>query len=432
MKQFDDIFRKKVSEAFSNYNADLLTDKGWQSFMAARKGKSRLNWIVPLWAKAATVALIVGLSAFITFHTLRLHPDVEMLTGAGTTGVNENVVTDIPDPINTVTLNQPTETIEIKQEGVHLTMSGSNTTDLKSHEVSLVESNEHSLGVPSPETGDLRSETTVWKIQPAKDSPFSIDLLNTLSEQELIKLPGKDKADLEIPEPETHHKKTRMMAGLSGLLAGSAEGTTGAQGVALGFYVDRRITERISFRPGIALAMNTVGLNGNSGVGQEFAYNVPLYDGNNGTLDYYEGRLSMLAMEIPLNFVFSILERKRSGLYLAAGASTMIYLNQQFEGDFVNEYTQNEFNSATGQFTSGTRSSTVTLSNDYGAFSRTDLLGLANFSAGYSLPYGKTGTLFIEPFVQIPLNDLTSLNLRVRYGGFSMKLRFGDNSGSEK
>ncbi len=74
---------------------------------------------------------------------------------------------------------------------------------------------------------------------------------------------------------------------------------------------------------------------------------------------------------------------------------------------------------------SETRYSSVEVEKDYGAFSRADFFGLANLSAGYSFPYSKTGIMLIEPFMQLPVNDLTSLNLRIRYAGVSMKLRFG-------
>lgn len=56
--------------------------------------------------------------------------------------------------------------------------------------------------------------------------------------------------------------------------------------------------------------------------------------------------------------------------------------------------------------------------------SRVDFLGLANFSAGYSFPVAGTSHLVFEPFVQLPIKDLTSMNLRIRYGGLSFKLKF--------
>lgn len=432
MKQFDDIFRKRVEEVFSAYNADQFADKGWKSFMAARKGRRRLNGVIPLWAKAATVAIVVSTGTFIAYQTLRVRPDAELLTGTGTTGVKEEVVTGIRDSQNNLTVNQmPQETGKSTETGNMQVIEGSDENDMGEQPVSGKQSSKYPEAGYRPEAGNLTPDAKVREIPIANARPFIVvNSFNTITEQGLVKLPERQIiAETEIIEPENYVKKITLMAGLSGLLAGNEEETTGAQGIAMGLYIERRITDRISFRPGIALAMNAVGLYGDNGNGKEMAaYSVPLYDGNSGTLDYYEGRLNMLAMEIPLNFVFKILKRKKSDLYLSAGASTMIYLNQQFEGDFINEYTQTEFNSVTGQYDTNTRQSTVSVSNDYGAFSRTDLLGLANFSAGYSLPYGKTGKLFIEPFLQIPLSDLTSLNLRVRYGGVSMKLRFGDRS----
>ena len=130
-------------------------------------------------------------------------------------------------------------------------------------------------------------------------------------------------------------------------------------------------------------------------------------------------------MELPLNLVFRIIDKERSGFFVSAGASTIFYINQQFTADFVNEYTKANYDNITGEYSSETRYSTVEVEKDYGTSSRANFFGLANLSAGYSFPYSKTGTMLIEPFVQLPVNDLTSLNLRIRYAGVSMKLKFG-------
>ena len=139
----------------------------------------------------------------------------------------------------------------------------------------------------------------------------------------------------------------------------------------------------------------------------------------------------MIALELPLNIVFEVFKKGRSGLYLSAGTSTMIYFSQQFTGNFVNEYTQSKFDATSGLMNSETRYSTVSVNNNYGTLSRADFFGLANVSTGYSLPYGKTGTMLIEPFIQLPVSDLTALNLRVRYGGISVKIRFGIQKNEE-
>jgi hypothetical protein len=150
-----------------------------------------------------------------------------------------------------------------------------------------------------------------------------------------------------------------------------------------------------------------------------------MYDGTNAAYYSSEGQLNMLAMELPLNIVFRIADKKNSAFFISAGTSTMIYLSQQFTAGFVSECKKTSYDSKVGEYFSETRYSTVEVENDYAALSRADIFGLANFSAGYSFQYSKTGTLLIEPFLQVPVSDLTSLNLRVRYAGVSMKMQFG-------
>ena len=234
-------------------------------------------------------------------------------------------------------------------------------------------------------------------------------------------------AETATVEEEKHVGRTTFMAGLSGLLAKSEDAASSVPGLSVGFYLDRKITEKISFRPGLALAMHSFGLEEMDGGSRNY-YSPPLADGSSGTPGSYSGQLSMIVMEVPMNIVFKVLERGSSSLYLSTGASTMFYINQQFAGDYVNEYTQQKLNTVTGEKSYESRYSTVSVNNDYGAFSRTDYFGLANLSAGYSVPYGKTGTLIIEPFLQLPLSDLTAMDLRVRYGGLSMKVRFGSHN----
>jgi hypothetical protein len=226
------------------------------------------------------------------------------------------------------------------------------------------------------------------------------------------------------PDQEWYHGGRTILAGLSGSIAQSSRINSNASGLSVGFYLDQKITRKISVRPGLAFAMQSFGLeNGNDNTG--FNNSISLYDGTKGTPHSYDGRLNMLAMELPLNLVFRIVDKERSGLYVSAGASSMIYISQQFTADYVNEFTKQSYNAITGTYASETRYSTIEVENDYGAFSRADFFGLANLSAGYSFPYSKTGTMIIEPFLQLPVGDLTSLNLRLRYGGVSMKFRFG-------
>ena len=138
----------------------------------------------------------------------------------------------------------------------------------------------------------------------------------------------------------------------------------------------------------------------------------------------YEADIDVLSMEVPVNFVFSLRKRSGSNLFVTTGASTVIYLNQHLSGNFNNTYTRSTVNASTGQVSYESMTTSVKIESEQEPLNRVDVLGLANFSAGYSLPFVKTSHLLFEPFIQLPLKDLTSLNLRIRYGGLSMKIQF--------
>ena len=69
MKQFDDKFSRSAKEAFGNYNADHLAGEGWNSFTAKYGGNRRRVVVFPLWAKAASIAVLVTLGVLFTTRT---------------------------------------------------------------------------------------------------------------------------------------------------------------------------------------------------------------------------------------------------------------------------------------------------------------------------------------------------------------------------
>ncbi len=417
MKLFDDIFRENVNKAFNSYNAGHLADEGWNSFMDLRKKSGRQKaFIIPLWARAASIALIIGAGALTTYLLINRDNPEASLAGSASKPEHEmtaKVNSGSSAPVSTVSEENLTTGInKNKARSILPLMSGTSSTQ------TLTEEQPAQLLAIAP-SDTLFSPVVAENSLPVPEDSISLKSMEII--QEIV-----EEGDIAIASAKEkgRYSRPRFITGMSGVLAHVKDATSSAPGVAVGFWIEQKITKRISFRPGLALAVNSFGVDNES---EKFAssYLVPLIDGNNGTLDSYNGELRMIAMELPLNIVFKVFERKRSGIYLSAGASTMVYFNQKFTGDFVNEYTQSYYNASTNSMSYETKSSKVTVENSYSALNHTDYFGLANFSAAYSIPYGKTSTLLFEPFMQLPLSDLTALNVRVRYGGISIKVRFG-------
>jgi len=426
MKQFDDMFRENVKKAFSKYNADHLADEGWNSFAGRKLTRHRRAAMIPVWARAASVVVMIGLGVLIAYRlsTRQITQESISLAESAVTNDEEPVIhnetmKEIPQVLSSVN-----ELIKREEKIEKMTVERQHTYPGEDQMTGKVSMNNKDIINPGiAETRFLAPHYIT--VLPAAMT-FK-ELRNGLKSDDLISrdlISEELKTIVETSDTEKPFRERSLMAGLSGLIAQSSKTASPTSGLSVGFYLDQKLTRKISVRPGLALAMQSFGIeNGNNFAGVN--YPLELYDGSNGTPYSFDGQLSMLAMELPLNFIFRLIEKERSDFYISAGASTMFYLSQQFTADFVNEYTKVNYDNMTGEYSSEIRYSTVEVEKDYSSFSRADFFGLANLSAGYSFPYSKSGTMVIEPFVQLPVSDLTSLNLRIRYGGISMKLRFG-------
>ncbi len=423
MEQFDNIFRENVKKAFSSYNAENLADEGWNSFVRAGKSRERRSLYVPLWARAASVLLIVGLGAYLSYRIFTRQSSRELISG------DEAPVIKVEQPkVQSEKARTLTPVIEPSSESLPVNENNERkeveTRPVSTESLPLPELlaiyNENVLTQLSSESRVLVPEKVRSHYTPRVSDELQKQLIPekiTLTDIISGGLTAEEKGDKRL-------KGRTLMAGLSGLSAQSSGRATPASGLSVGLYLDQKLTRKISVRPGLALAMQSFGLN-KSSIPSGITEAISMYDGTNASYYTSEGHLNMLAMELPLNIVFRIVDKKNSAFFISAGTSTMIYLSQQFTAGFVSEYKKTIYDTMTGEYSSETRYSTVEVENDYGALSRADIFGLANFSAGYSFQYSKTGTLLIEPFLQVPVSDLTSLDLKVRYAGISMKMQFG-------
>jgi hypothetical protein len=433
MDKFDDIFRENVKKAFGNYNADHLADEGWSAFTRKKPLRRGFASVIPVWAKAATVAVIISLGILIAYMVSTHNISRDAITGVASAEKKDkepalNIetgkeVSRFPSPVR--------KTLEREAKSAKKTVKKKNIFSKEDLAPEQIPQNDANIKVPEKAELSLSYPGNIPVL------PFS-GIIKDLSKytkpgdvisEDLIY--ENLKPVEKIMDQDKTASKSALLAGLSGSIAQRSGKTYPASGLSVGFYLDRKLTKKISLRPGLAVGKQSLGLENENSIAV-YGNPVSFSDGTTLTPCSIEGRLNILAMELPLNLVFRIIDRGRSGFYVSAGASTMIYISQQYSASQVIKYTKVTYNSISGAYIPETSYTTVEVAKDYGALSKSDLLGLANLSAGYSFPYGKTGTMLIEPFIQLPVNGLTSLDLKIRYGGISMKLRLGkkdqDNS----
>ncbi|MBI5009670.1 MAG: outer membrane beta-barrel protein [Bacteroidia bacterium] len=414
MKQFDQIFREQAEKAFSTYNADDLAQEGWKSFVSRQKGRKRFAIIIPFWAKAASVAVLISVGSLFVYKTLRDDSTGELALKQHSVSEPDNKV-QIPVVSDLTSHKDRLSSPEI--------VPSSHSIILSAPEVKVAEA-----VIMQNEESDLVKIVTDQEYEVAEeDNADEVHIAENKTDVNVTKeIPSADIAD-EVPAD----KKTSIIAGLSGMMSSIEDLMENSPGVSVGFYVDRKLTRRLSVRPGLALAKHSYGST-NVSSGKVFMSSYTNTGAMTGSVDSYENQLDMVTLEVPVNLVYTILERGKSSLFVSAGVSTMVYLDQNFSSSFTNVYTEQKVDLASGNAYQETRTQDVSVESDEEAFSHVDYFGLTNLSAGYSLPLKKGGNMLIEPFVQLPVSDLTSFNVRIRYGGLSFKFRFGQESQQAK
>lgn len=406
MKQFDKIFREQAERAFSTYNADHMAEEGWKSFVSKQKGKRRFAIVIPLWAKAASVAVLVSVGGLFLYQTLQDQTEiVSSLEQSGSKPDNDTRI-----PVGSDQVRSESQPLSEKR------VVDNPPVKLSAQKIAVSEA----LIIKDTEVKSEMLSSLQDSVGPVDETANGEYIAEYDAGADVIKeIPVIDMAD------ETQSgKKTSIIAGLSGMMSSIEDLMVNSPGVSVGFYLEHKITGRLSVRPGLALAKHSYG-SADGSAGAVFMKSSTSSGNMTAHVDSYENQFDMVTMEVPLNLVYTIMERGKSSLFVSAGASTMIYLDQSFSSSFTNVFREQKLDAATGNAYYATSSQEVMVESDEKAFSHVDYFGLANLSAGYSMPLRKGGSMLLEPFLQLPVSDLTSFNVRIRYGGLSLKFRFG-------
>lgn len=436
MKQFDEEFSRKAKEAFDNYNADHLAEEGWNSFTGKYGRRGKRAFVIPLWARVASVAAILVFAVLLTNRINHRRADeignqLAKENGSEQTGSainNEDTASANPEftagkpvtpTVNPVTENpgQASETTVSKTGPTRPTVREQTGYQVSKPAGTLMA---EAATVEGPLLAEIHEVDEMSPEMKPPDNPIAMRLTGDADTQ--LKLKPRETAEDFIDIPR-ERMTTTFMGGLSGMMASIDNATSASPGVSVGFYVEQQLTRRISVRPGLSMAKHNYIMEGMSGGNMPLDYSAPELNGMSDATTSYEANIEVVSMEVPVNFVFSIRKRERSNLFVTTGASTMLYLSQRMSGSFNNTYTRTTVDSY-GKVSYESLTTSVKIEREQEPLNRVDILGLANFSAGYSFPVTKTSHLLFEPFVQLPVKDITSLNLRIRYGGLSMKIQF--------
>jgi hypothetical protein len=424
MKPFDDKFADNVRKTFDHWHEDM-PPQAWDAMKARLDGKGRARVVAfwPFLAKTAGVALLLGMSIFwyVNFSPKGYEYLAESEASSQTVEPQQEV--DAHDD----SLAEPSPSAQnafIAEKTPLATTSvtiAHKETEYQAVTPDVVERQE--VLIAAAALPDAVAEIQVdeeTEALPENDVP-------TLALRPQTTQTNGRAAVNDFPDPSLAvipDQPNRFSWGITAgsMLAFAENRVSDGPGYAAGVTAEYAITDQISLSSGGVLTYHQFELINFARA--EFASD---YLSDHASLSGINltgnNQYEMLALEIPLNAQFSIMETRKRGLYVGAGLSSLVYLQQRFTGINTAFFEQNVFNEATGSYEVQYSATTFEVDEQYPALSRFDFGRLVNLSLGYVIRR-ENSAIVVEPFVKLPLGTLTSRDISLGMGGISLKYRF--------
>lgn len=435
MKPFDDKFADNVREVFDNYQ-EPADEQAWLQMKSRLQGKQRTKKLFPLYfLRAAAVILLLLVPAFLWMYRPHSESAIQLA---------EEVKHRETDNVDAIVFQG--ETMSHEQAGKddskgsekQLPSSGSAdytepnkpVTQQKEDESYPVSSENIARDVPEYTPKEAtHNDLIAGDLEVEKETPSE----EVVSTSEEISAPGQPVYKEEdiirdnlAWQQASATRESHIEVAAGSMKTWSPDEVAGGVGFSAGVARLWDLGSNFSFSGGGALVYNRINLTNTpffSYTRGEMDYNAPI------SLDGAETFLVMdkqvatdmefLAVDFPLNFRYRVLETSNKTIYVSAGVSSFLYLQQSYtqQTEYLAEYTHADF--------AGVRTTTVetTVREDIGPFGRFDLARFLNISAGYGIQR-RNFSFVIEPYVKLPVTDVTSLNMSIGMAGVSLKYKF--------
>lgn len=431
MKPFDDQLADNVRKVFDAYDEEV-SPQAWADMEARleRGGKSR---VVPLWpflARAAGLALLTGLSIFLYVNfepgkvgkTLAEQVDVQKTPSHEPETALETLVAEqgsITPPVTPVASPSAQSKPGVNKYGQAQLQQGEALAIVVKETQDTVLTVLAEVQLPSPEVHSGPGAQT--------EEVQEVPTLALLPEEERTGRQSGRPSYVPSSEKEPGQggpKEHRIAWGITAgsMLAFAERRVSDGPGYAAGVTAEYEISPNITLASGGSLTYHNFELVNFSQDDFAFEYLPNLSNDADVSLSG-NNEYEMLALEVPINAQFNLMETSRRRLYVSTGLSSLVYLQQRFSGTNTAFVEQSFYDAATGSFQMQYSSSTFSVNEEYGPLSRFDFGRLVNLSFGYVMRR-ENHSLVVEPFVKLPLGRLTSRDISLGMGGLSLKYRF--------
>jgi cytoskeletal protein RodZ len=433
MKPFDENFADNVRNAFDTYQ-EPVDEKAWEQMRTkiAREKKPRILWLSPFAAQAAAAALLLLAGGLLWMY----FPDK-------ISDKSEVSQVHVQQPYQQ-TYQQPyqPQTAPVKDSEFSHTILSETTTEINQPSEKLVAP----LPVPDPVVMDNLNEW-IAETQAVTELPASEPVLIPEPVDQPLALKPDDGFRItefnynQLSDYGDEYSGSSASSSLQ-FTAGPTVSYTHNQlaeglGFAAGVLHEWRLSDAMSIAAGGVLTYSSFSFDplhtptGRSNQEMSIIPQDPSFDypsgWNSENISYdFSNEYKIMAIDFPINAKFQLSHSRNNELYVSAGFSSLLYLQEQFTENRTFSSSGSYFDQATNSYRSVSSSKTNTDKETVDAFQRFDFARLLNFSFGYGLKWNNDAFV-IEPFVKLPLGNMTSRNIQMGMGGVSLKYRWGSD-----
>ncbi len=226
----------------------------------------------------------------------------------------------------------------------------------------------------------------------------------------------------QIYFPPSKKEKDKIKFGitLASFTNYSPEDITQSMNYGGGLAANIPVKGRFSFNPGLVLSSINMSYDESSEHLNSDQYEVLTTFGVNELADENTGvqptAVQLTGLDIPLNFQYKFLKRKKGSYFIEMGVSSLLYLSENYTYSFSYFH---HYETEPG--TLATVLKTVDQESSIPAFKTFDFARLLNFSVGLDYRLSNRFDMVINPYLKYPVSSLSAADLKFGSGGLKLK-----------
>ncbi len=418
-EKFEHRITNRINEVFDSHHADF-NPQDWEKLKAQLpEKKSRIAVVFWTIAKVAAVILLFLAGIYLFWDQQSIDDTVveKRINQSPKETLSKNafvdtIINQIPEISTMIERNRTEDFDETKTEYDQQIETSESVSKLIAD--ILIENKPHkSASDISRQLGQMNTPNAENRISQ------QIAVSTATHSNEIIPDTISVDMDREVPQfisPLTKPKKEKVKLGveMATFTNYSKDNINPSMNYGGGIAANIPIKNRFSFNPALVFSAYNMELQDNQSLLSKQDFGVYTTSGMAETRTATE--LQLTAMDIPMNFQYQFIKRKKSNYFLELGFSSLLYLSQNYSYELT--YIDN---SGCPPGTVCDNMVTVNEESSIPDYKTFDFAKFLNFSVGLDYHLSKRFDMVINPYLKYPVNLLSEEELKFGSGGLKLK-----------